>query len=130
MNLILHKNDCIWQGDTLEQDNLKGHVVDIFIRPLTPISTMPPLRLTLTATLLLLATGFSKDYLPPGGGWDYLFEGNAAASSATEALDGTWNHNNSSDQWGERLTLLSSQEDPIRDFSYDNSAPWPTASRW
>ena len=60
---------------------------------------MPPLRLTLTSTLLLLSTGFSKDYLPPGGGWDYLFEGDGAAGSATEALDGTWNHNNSSDQW-------------------------------
>ncbi len=60
---------------------------------------MPPLRLTLTSTLLLLTTGFSKDYLPPGGGWDYLFEGDGAAGSATEALDGTWNHNNNSDQW-------------------------------
>ena len=60
---------------------------------------MSPLRLTLPALLLLIASGFSKDYLPPGGGWDYLFEGNAAASSATEALDGTWDHNNNSDHW-------------------------------
>ncbi|MED5585180.1 MAG: hypothetical protein VYB61_02395, partial [Verrucomicrobiota bacterium] len=60
---------------------------------------MSPLRLTLPATLLLIATGFSKDYLPPGGGWDYLFEGDAAASSAAAALDGTWDHNNNSDHW-------------------------------
>ena len=60
---------------------------------------MPTLRLTLPALLLFITSGFSKDYLPPGGGWNYLFEGNAAAGSATEALDGTWDHNNSSDQW-------------------------------
>ena len=60
---------------------------------------MSPLRLILPVYLLFITSGFSKDYLPPGGGWDYLFEGNAAASSATEALDGTWDHNNNSDQW-------------------------------
>ncbi|MCP4848791.1 MAG: hypothetical protein GY899_12690, partial [Verrucomicrobiaceae bacterium] len=60
---------------------------------------MPPLRLALSVTLLLIATGFSKDYLPPGGGWDYLFEGGASAGSASAALDGTWDHNNNSDHW-------------------------------
>ncbi|MCP4846365.1 MAG: hypothetical protein GY899_00260, partial [Verrucomicrobiaceae bacterium] len=60
---------------------------------------MFPLRLPLSVTLLLIATGFSKDYLPPGGGWDYLFEGDSSAGSAAAALDGTWDHNNGSDQW-------------------------------
>jgi hypothetical protein len=60
---------------------------------------MSPLRLTLPVTLLLISTGFSKDYLPPGGGWDYLFEGDAAAGSAGAALDGSWNHNSNSDHW-------------------------------
>ncbi|MFP6875132.1 MAG: hypothetical protein VCA55_16660, partial [Verrucomicrobiales bacterium] len=57
------------------------------------------LKLHLPILLLLCHTVFAKDYLPPGGGWDYLFEGDASASSATAALDGTWDHNNNSDHW-------------------------------
>ena len=50
---------------------------------------MPPLKLYLVVPITLIATGFSKDCLPPSGGWDYLFEGDAAASSASAALAGT-----------------------------------------
>ena len=53
------------------------------------IPDMFPLKLHLVVAITLIATGFSKDYLPPGGGWDYLFEGDAAASSASAALAGT-----------------------------------------
>ena len=60
---------------------------------------MPPLKLYLVVAITLITTGFSKDCLPPSGGWDYLFEGDAAASSATAALDGTWDHDNNSDHW-------------------------------
>ena len=49
--------------------------------------------------ITLITTGFSKDCLPPSGGWDYHFEGDVAASSATAALDGTWDHHNNSDHW-------------------------------
>ncbi|MCP4850039.1 MAG: hypothetical protein GY899_19030, partial [Verrucomicrobiaceae bacterium] len=55
---------------------------------------MSPLQLHLFGAITIVATGFSKDYLPPGGGWDYLFEGGASAGSASAALDGTWDHNN------------------------------------
>ena len=57
------------------------------------------MKFHLVVAIIMIATGFSKDYLPPSGGWDYLFEGDAAASSATAALDGTWDHNNNSDHW-------------------------------
>ncbi|MFP6872524.1 MAG: hypothetical protein VCA55_03360, partial [Verrucomicrobiales bacterium] len=60
---------------------------------------MSPLQLNILSVITLITTGFAKDYLPPGGGWDYLFEGDASASSATAALDGTWDHNNNSDHW-------------------------------
>jgi uncharacterized repeat protein (TIGR01451 family) len=38
-------------------------------------------------------------YPTPQGGWVYRFAGNAAASSATAGLDGTWNRENSLDNW-------------------------------
>jgi hypothetical protein len=57
------------------------------------------LKLYLVVAITLIATGFSKDCLPPSGEWDYLFEGDVAASSATAALDGTLDNNNNSDHW-------------------------------
>ena len=43
-------------------------------------------------------------YLPPVGGWDYCYTGDAAAGGADfTALDGTWSHDNGSDQWDETM---------------------------
>ena len=37
---------------------------------------------------------------PPEGGWDYAYEGDAAAyAPGFASLDGTWSHDNDSDQW-------------------------------
>jgi len=40
-------------------------------------------------------------YNAPSGGWTYEYTGDAAAAGwgGFDALDGTWSHNNSSDQW-------------------------------
>jgi hypothetical protein len=55
------------------------------------------------ATVLLLLACASQramaDYSPPTGGWDYIYNGDAAASSTSAALDGTWDHDNSFDEW-------------------------------
>ena len=41
-------------------------------------------------------------YKDPPGGWTYIFAGDSAAPGVGfNALDGTWNHNNGSDQWDE-----------------------------
>ena len=55
-----------------------------------------PLKLYLIIAITLIATGFSNDCLPPSGGRDCLFEGDAAASKAIAAPNGTWDHNNNS----------------------------------
>jgi len=39
------------------------------------------------------------DYPDPAGGWAYVYDGTAVSPSSTSALDGTWNHDNGSDQW-------------------------------
>jgi len=42
------------------------------------------------------------DYPDPAGGWTYLYSGDAAAGGADyAALDGTWSHDNGSDNWDE-----------------------------
>ena len=42
------------------------------------------------------------DYAEPIGGWTYIYTGDAAAPGADfSALDGTWSHDNGSDQWDE-----------------------------
>ncbi len=41
-------------------------------------------------------------YSDPAGGWDYTFDGDAALAGPTgsfDSLDGTWDHDNGSDQW-------------------------------
>ncbi len=38
-------------------------------------------------------------FFPPAGGWDYRYDGDAAASPSDGALDGTWDHDNASDHW-------------------------------
>lgn len=54
----------------------------------------------LVAVLLLTAPALGA-YVPPGG-WDYVFEGDqaiAGPSNDNDSLDGSWDHNNSSDEW-------------------------------
>ncbi len=41
----------------------------------------------------------AAEFFPPPGGWDYRYDGDAAASASGAALDGTWDHDNGSDQW-------------------------------
>jgi len=56
-------------------------------------------------SMLLLTAGMAfggVDYGDPDGGWTYIYTGDAAAPGADyTALDGTWNHDNGSDQWDE-----------------------------
>lgn len=54
----------------------------------------------LAGTLALLgAAPVTSIYLTPPGGWTYRYEGSNMANSGTNALDGTWNHDNGSDAW-------------------------------
>ena len=59
--------------------------------------------LCLGAFLLLGIGGMNAQttFPPPEGGWDYAYEGDAAAYSPNDfaSLDGTWSHDNSSDEW-------------------------------
>ena len=51
------------------------------------------------------APAWAGVYLPPVGGWTYEYTGDAASGGANyTALDGTWNHNNGSDQWDESVS--------------------------
>jgi len=40
-------------------------------------------------------------YLPPSGGWSYIYNGDSAAigSGGFTSLDGTWSHDNGNDEW-------------------------------
>jgi hypothetical protein len=54
--------------------------------------------------LFLIFTGTTAAgvmYTDPFGGWTYTYNGDAAAagSSGFDSLDGTWSHDNGSDQW-------------------------------
>lgn len=53
----------------------------------------------LPSWLIASGVGIAADFTAPVGGWDYLYDGDAAASSLSAALDGTWDHVNSSDEW-------------------------------
>jgi hypothetical protein len=52
---------------------------------------------------LFTCTAFGGvDYAEPFGGWTYIYTGDAGAPGADfTALDGTWSHDNGSDQWDE-----------------------------
>ena len=49
--------------------------------------------------MTLCSTLLAERYPAPPGGWDYIYDGNEINNAPTEALDGTWDHNNSSDHW-------------------------------
>lgn len=51
------------------------------------------------AVLLQISKSNAENYPDPINGWDYQFTGNLAENIANAALDGTWDHNNNSDQW-------------------------------
>jgi len=55
------------------------------------------------ALCLLTSTALGGiDYADPIGGWTYIYHGDAAQPGADfSALDGTWSHNNGSDEWDE-----------------------------
>jgi len=49
-----------------------------------------------------IRAAYAAVYLPPVGGWTYIYMGDAAGAGATDnydSLDGTWDHNNGADQW-------------------------------
>ncbi|MGB2861690.1 MAG: hypothetical protein WBC05_00060, partial [Sedimentisphaerales bacterium] len=65
-------------------------------------------KLTYLAYLILVmslctdVTVGGVNYEDPPGGWTYIYTGDSAASGAGfNALDGTWSHDNGSDQWDE-----------------------------
>jgi hypothetical protein len=59
--------------------------------------------LNVVVTLSLVTAAATAEagvlYQPPAGGWTYTYEGDAASGDADAALDGTWEHNNGSDEW-------------------------------
>ena len=60
---------------------------------------MTLIRLIILSSLLFVSTSLAEKYPPPPGGWDYNFNGSSDSNVSTKALDGTWDHNNSSDHW-------------------------------
>ena len=60
---------------------------------------MTTIRLTFFSFLTLCTALLAERYPAPPGGWDYIYDGNEINNAPTEALDGTWDHNNSSDHW-------------------------------
>jgi hypothetical protein len=57
------------------------------------------IRLIILSSLTFVSTSLAEKYPPPPGGWDYSYDGNSDSNISTKALDGTWDHNNSSDHW-------------------------------
>ena len=60
------------------------------------------MNLRTTLSFLALYTALQTQaqlFLPPDGGWDYRYEGDAAASASDAALDGLWDHDNPTDLW-------------------------------
>jgi hypothetical protein len=60
--------------------------------------------LALSMSLLWGSALAAPIYQSPTGGWTYTYSGTATASGsggsdAFDALDGTWSHDNGSDQW-------------------------------
>ncbi len=67
---------------------------------------LPKIKFTIVSAMATLFTVFTAHavqgqvYLDPG--WTYLYDGNSDApgsGSAFDALDGTWSHDNGSDEW-------------------------------
>ena len=56
---------------------------------------MKTIRLIGFTFLTLSSALLGERYPSPPGGWDYIYDGNEINNSPTEALDGTWDHNNS-----------------------------------
>ena len=62
-------------------------------------------RIVALITLLTLCSGAAVAgivYPDPAGGWTYIYTGDAAIAGPADnfdSLDGTWDHDNSSDQW-------------------------------
>ena len=54
-------------------------------------------------TFVSTAWGANVSYLEPVGGWTYLYDGDSAiagaATSGFTSLDGTWSHDDGSDEW-------------------------------
>ena len=60
------------------------------------------IAVALTALLISPAAFAGVMYGTPPGGWTYCYTGDAATAGPTnnfDSLDGTWDHNNGSDQW-------------------------------
>lgn len=56
--------------------------------------------LILAMSLFIDAAAGGVHYADPPGGWTYIYTGDSAAPGAGfSALDGTWSHDNGSDQW-------------------------------
>ena len=60
---------------------------------------MTLIRLIILSSLVFVSTSLAEKYPPPPGGWDYNFNGSSDSNVSTKSLDGTWDHNNSSDHW-------------------------------
>ena len=55
---------------------------------------MKTIRLIGFTFLTLSSALLGERYPSPPGGWDYIYDGNEFINSPTDALDGTWVHNN------------------------------------
>lgn len=49
--------------------------------------------------LFVISLSAQVNYAPPPGGWSYAYECDTVATEANAALDGTWMHENLSDDW-------------------------------
>lgn len=58
-------------------------------------------HLALLSLLVVGQRAQGQSFDPPVGGWTYVFEGDSAdaGSGGFTALDGTWSHDNGSDEW-------------------------------
>ncbi|MEZ5326374.1 MAG: LamG-like jellyroll fold domain-containing protein [Verrucomicrobiales bacterium] len=69
----------------------------------TPVSGLAKISLLLLGAPLLLSpillTASADSYVAPPDGWIYSYEGDLAANDPSEALDGSWSHENGSDAW-------------------------------
>lgn len=55
-----------------------------------------------TAFFGVIVVAQAQVYPAPAGGWSYLYDGGSAAGGADfSALDGTWSHDDGSDEWDE-----------------------------
>ena len=83
--------------------------------------------IVLGGKLTLTPSTVEGGYTPPDGGWTYTFAGDAATAGPNnnfDSLDGTWDHDNGSDQWdglgigagqpGGVMTLMEDTTDFLR----------------